>query len=118
MEIIDLYKLYKQNSDSVVSFELFEHEIAWLTFNNWSVEFIFFSINYSGKWHREQLSMGLKETLDSNKVELLRYYEIAKEKQAIQKGKKVEAEYDSENKLKRSDSQSWFRKGIDFNLFE
>lgn len=118
MESNKLYELYLKVSDSSMTSEKFDKELAWLTGANWSAESIFFSINYCGRYYKEDLKKSLQETLDENHKELLSYYRLAKQKQEIQKSKEGAQEYDSTNDSKRADPPSWFRKGIDFSLFE
>lgn len=118
MELEKLVEHYYKVSGSSLSTQVVEKEVAWLTSNGWSAESIFFAINYAHKYHREELELSLKNCLDENSRAMLRYYSLAKTKQEIKHFEEERVEYDSINKPKGDNKPSWFRKGIDFDLFK
>lgn len=115
---MELYDLYTKSTGSVISLEKFEEEVACLTGSNWSSESLFFAINFCSKHYREDLVRSLKETLDTNEREVLRYYMLAKAKRDIVQYEEGAEKYDATNKPQGDNKPSWFRKGINFNLFE
>jgi hypothetical protein len=119
MEVSRLVELYFSRVEtSSLSREELNREIAWLTENGWSAEQIFFSINFCSKFYPSELGKSLKGVLSKNSCELLRYYEIAKAKQARKLLKEREQEYDQSNTFKGAHTPSWFRKSFDKHLFE
>jgi hypothetical protein len=119
MELGKLADLYCQRvSCSSPSREKLIEELAWLTESGWSTESIFFSINYGAKYYPSELEESLKECLDNNRHEMIKYYQVAKTKREVKSAEEREKEYDSGNTFKRADTPKWFGKGIDFNLFK
>jgi hypothetical protein len=119
MEVSKLVELYFSRVEtSSLSREDLEKEIAWLTEKDWSAEQIFFSINYCHKFLPSELEKSLKNTLVGNRQELIRFYEIAKAKQARKLLKEREQEYDQRNTNKGAHTPSWFGKSFNKHLFE
>lgn len=115
---MELYQLYKERTSSVITPEEFREEVAYLTSLGWSGESLFFSINFCSKHYREELTESFSKTLDRRQGELLKYYELAVSKRAIKQYEERIEKYDSKNELKRDNKPSWFRKGVNFSLFE
>lgn len=113
-----LIELYYSKVSSSPSREILEQDLTWLTDNGWSSESIFFSINFAHKYYPSELEDGLKNCLDNNRTEMLKYYRIARTKKEVKVQKESDVKYDSRNTTKRTNSQSWFRKSIDFDLFK
>jgi hypothetical protein len=119
MEVAKLVELYQSKFPaSSLTEEQLKKEMAWLLENNFTAESIFFSINYSSKYYSSECEESLKNCLDNNRQEMLKYYHIAKAKQTVKFAKESEESYDSKNKYERADSPSWFRKSFDKHLFE
>jgi hypothetical protein len=113
-----LTELYFQRVRSSLSLDDVTKELTWLTSHNWSIESIFFSINYAAKYYPDELRVSLKETLDSHEDELLCYFQIAQAKRAAKTAKESEATYDSSNSVKGRNTPRWFGKSFDKHLFE
>lgn len=90
---------------------LTEVQLAWLSVEGWTTEQLLFVVE-----HGRQISVDINSLGES-------------EHQRVQKAMKVKArldkqargnnrEYDSKNKLQRSDTPSWFRKGFARDLFK
>lgn len=113
-----LIELYRKNFPfSSLTDSQLKEEIAWLL-KNMTAEQIFFSINYCSKYYYSNAEDSICETVNSNRWEILKYYDIAKVKQVTQEVTQEEAEYDQRNSNKRADTPSWFRKSFDKHLFE
>jgi hypothetical protein len=93
-------------------------EIVRLRENDFSVELIFFSINYSSRYYTSDVEISLYFTLMEHDVELKKYYEIALAKRDRKTLKESDEQYDQKNYNKGTDSPSWFRKSFDKHLFE
>ena len=119
MELMDLVQLYRDKvpSSSHSSEQLIE-ELTWLTSGSWSSESIFFSINYCSQYYPEELKSSIKRTLVGHYDELNKYYQLAVMKRDIRTQKESEIPYDSRNTVKGTDTPSWLRKSIDFDLFK
>jgi hypothetical protein len=119
MEVGKIVELYKSKFPaSSLTEEQLKKEMTWLLENDFTVESIFFSINYASKYYLSECEESLKNCLEYNKTEMLKYYHIAKAKRAVKLSKESEESYDSKNKYERADSPSWFRKSFDKHLFE
>lgn len=119
MSFDKLIKLYLDKvPNSSLSKVLLEQDLARLTDFGWSSESIFFSINYASKYYPSELEEGLQYCLDNNRTEMLKYYKLAKTKLDLKVEKEREEKYDSRNTIERANTPSWFRKSIDFSLFE
>lgn len=95
-----------------------ENDIAFLL-GELTGEQIFFSINYLGKhYYIEAFNEGLIKAVGTRKGEILRYYELAKVKQAQEQLKGSEVKYDQRNVYKGKDTPSWFGKSFDKHLFK
>lgn len=117
MEMDDLMIVAMKNFPNTGCNEL-EDNIAFLL-GELTGEQIFFSINYLGKhYYHEAFNEGLAQTVSTRKGEILRYYELAKVKQAQQELKGSEVTYDQRNVYKGKDTPSWFGKSFDKHLFE
>jgi hypothetical protein len=82
-------------------------------------EQIFFSINYTAREFYEELEReSLAEVVTRNKEEIIKYYELAKVKQAQEQLKESEIPYDSKNVHKGNDTPSWFRESFNKHLFK
>jgi hypothetical protein len=113
--LVELYR--KKFPSSQLTDSQLNEDIAWLL-KNLTAEQIFFSINYCSKYYHSETEENFCETVNTNRWEILKYYDIAKVKQVTQEVAKEEAEYDQRNTNKGVNKQGWFRKSIDFNLFE
>jgi hypothetical protein len=119
MKVEKLVELYnKKLPNSHLTGDKLTSEIARLLENNFSVELIFFSINYCSKYYSSDVEVSLYFTLLENEVELKKYFEIAKAKRDRKALKESEAEYDQKNYYKGANTPSWFGKSFDKHLFE
>lgn len=119
MRVEKLVELYKQKLPlSHLTGERLTKEIAQLIENNFSVELIFFSINYCSKYYSSEIEASLYLTLLEHEKELRKYFEIAKAKRDRRALKESEKEYDRKNYYKGANTPSWFRKSFDKHLFE
>lgn len=119
MEAVELVRLYKDKAPaSSLTFEQVEKEVAWLLTNGYTVESIFFSINYGSKYYPSELEESLRKCLDNNRQEMIKYFQIAKVKRAQRSLKESDEEYDQRNTIKGKNTPTWLGKGIDFSLFE
>ena len=79
MRVEKLVELYQQKLPSTqLTGERITNEIAQLIEEDFSVELIFFSINYCSKYYSSDVEVKLYETIIRNEVELKKYFEIAK----------------------------------------
>jgi hypothetical protein len=94
-------------------------DIAFLLGVGLTEEQIFFSINYVAReFHMELVNETLAEVVTKHKGEIIRYYELAKVKQAREQLKESETEYDHKNVHKGKNTPSWFRKSFNKHLFK
>lgn len=114
-QLKELYR--KQFPLSPLSNEQLEKELAWLS-KTMTAESIFFSINYVSKYYYSDAEESLFETVNSQKWEILKYYEIAKAKKDRKALRESEKQYDQKNYYKGANTPSWFRKSFDKHLFE
>jgi hypothetical protein len=88
------------------------HVVAWLSAEGWTAEELSFVERYGRKIQIEAV-----EELDRLSLEKVRKAKKVHDRQEAQKGER-NREYDSKNKLQRIDSPSWFREGINRDLFK
>lgn len=115
-KLVELYK--KKLPSSHLTTQQIEKDIVRLLENDFSVELIFFSINYCQKYYPSEIEVSLYFTLLEHDTELRKYFSIAKAKRDRRALKESESEYDQKNYNKGTDTPSWFRKGFDKHLFE
>lgn len=113
----ELTELYSKLVPTGMTQERLESEIACLTDFGWSCEQIFFSIGYLHRYYPDELRESLMESMVFNKSELEKYYLLALAKQEARLEEESDKKYDPSNK-QRIDKPTWFRKGIDFDLFK
>lgn len=119
MRVEKLVELYQQKLPSTqLTGEKITNEIAQLIEEDFSVELIFFSINYCSKYYFSDVEVKLYETIIRNEAELKKYFEIAKARKDRKALKESEEKYDQKNYHKGAHTPSWFRKGFDKHLLE
>ncbi|AYP68737.1 hypothetical protein BpsS36_00031 [Bacillus phage vB_BpsS-36] len=119
MEAMELVRLYKTKAPaSSLTDEQLKREVAWLLENDFTAESIFFSINYGSRYYHGELEVSLKNCLDNNRHEMIKYYQIARVKRAQKSLKESEEDYDQRNTFKGKDTPTWLRKSFDKHLFE
>jgi diaminopimelate decarboxylase len=102
-----------------LSQEELKTDIAFLLDAGLTEEQIFFAINYVAReFFNEAYTKGLEYAVVTNMREILRYYELAKVKQAQVSQEEGDSKYDSRNVNKAKDTPSWFRKSFNLDLFK
>lgn len=115
---MNLEKLYRENFPlSPLTEEELNKEIAWLL-KTLTAEQIFFSINYCSKYYYSKTEESLMETVNANKWEILKYYDIATAKRDRKDNKESEVIYDPTNTPQGKDTPKWFRKSFNKHLFK
>lgn len=119
MKVEKLVELYQEKlPNSNLTGDRLKNEIARLLENNFSVELIFFSINYCSKYYSSDVEVSLYFTLLEHENELKKYFGIAKARRDRKALKESEEEYDQKNYYQGANTPSWFRKSFDKHLFE
>ena len=119
MGVETLVELYQQKlPNSQLTREIIEKHIAQLIEDSYSVELIFFSINYCSKYHSSELGKNPYLTITKYMPEILLYFEIAKAKRAMLDFEESEKEYDPKNEHKGAHTPSWFRASFDKHMFK
>jgi len=115
-KLVELYQTKLPNSD--LTGEKLCYELVRLIEKHYSVELIFFSINYCAKYFPSEVEKSLYNTLLKHEEEIEKYFEIAKAKRDRKALKESEQTYDQKNYNKGTHTPSWFGKIFDKHLFE
>ena len=119
MGVETLVELYQQKfPNSQLTRETITKHIAQLIEDSYSVELIFFSINYCSKYHSSELGEDPYLTIIKYMPEILLHFEIAKAKRALWAFEESEREYDPKNERKGAHTPSWFRASFDKHMFK
>ncbi len=85
--------------------------VAWLSAEGWTAEELSFVDKY---WREYEIDIHNLDGQQRGKTQRIMRVHA---RQEAQKGER-NREYDSKNKLQRKDSPSWFREGINRDLFK